>query len=195
MLHSILEAFTADAAGQLSAETASGAEIPFEIVGTERRRGRVPLCCYRSLTDQFIDERLGLLAALPTYAPAAQALAGFDRLAAYLAQRGRAASAGGPRERAEATLRSFLRAVFAERSQFGFDPVRFELAYGELERALYDGQNVTVVIAPLLGIALDHSTRELALGDGLSLIRGDATETPPPRPSGAIPASPTCWRC
>ncbi|HUE27607.1 MAG TPA: hypothetical protein VMP89_12600 [Solirubrobacteraceae bacterium] len=179
VLHSTLEAFTADAAGQLAAETASGAEIPFEIVGTEGRPGQVPLYCYRSLTEQFIDERLGLLSALPTYAPAARALAGFDRVAAYLGQRGEPRLPGEPRERADAALRSFLRAVFAERSQFGFDPVRFELAYGELERALYDGQSVTVVIAPLLGIALDHSTRELALGEGLSLIRGDALDEAP----------------
>jgi len=178
-LHSILEAFTADAAGQLAAETAGGAEIPFEIVGTERRGGRVPLYCYRSLTEQFIDDRLGLLSALPTYAPAARALAGFDRVAAYLSQRGEPRLPGDPRERADAALRSFLRAVFAERSQFGFDPPRFELAYGELERALYDGQSVTVVIAPLLGIALDHGTRELTLGDGLSLIRGDAVDDAP----------------
>ncbi len=178
-LHAILEAFTADAAGQLSAETASGAEIPFEIVGTEGRRGRVPLYCYRSLTEQFIDERLGLLSALPTYAPAAGALAGLERAAAYLSQRGEPRIPGEPRDRADAALRSFLRAVFADRSQFGFDPMRFELAYGELERALYDGQSVTVVIAPLLGIGLDHSTRELALGEGLSLIRGDAIDDAP----------------
>lgn len=178
-LHAILEAFTADAARQLSAETAGGAEIPFEIVGTEGRPGTVPLYCYRPLTGQFIDERLGLLSALPTYVAAARALAGPDRIAAYLAQRGEPRIPAEPRERADAALRSFLRGVFAERSQFGFDPVRFELAYGELERALYDGQSVTTVIAPLLGVALDHATRELALGDGLSLIRGDAVAEAP----------------
>ena len=178
-LHGILEAFTADAAGQLSAETAAGAEIPFEIVGTERRRGRVPLYCYRSLTEQFIDERLGMLSGLPTYAPAARALAGLERVAAYLNQRGEPRLPGEPRERADAALQSFLRAVFADRSQFGFDPVRFELAYGELERALYDGHSATVVIAPLLGVALDHATRELALGEGISLIRGDALDDAP----------------
>lgn len=178
-LHATLEAFTADAAGQLSAETAGGAEIPFEIVGTEGRRGRVPLYCYRSLTDQFIDERLDLLARLPTYVPAARALSSHERIAAYLGQRGERRVPAEPRERADAALRAFLRAVFADRSQFGFDPARFELAYDELERALYDGQAVTSVIAPMLGLALDHGTRELQLGDGLSLVRGDAVEGAP----------------
>ena len=178
-LHGILEAFTADAAGRLAAETAGGAEIPFEVLEAERRPGRVPLYCYQPLTDQFIDQRLGLLSALPTYAPAMRALAELDRVAAYLSQRGEPRLPGEPRERADAALLSFLRSVFAERSEFGFDPVRFELSYGELERALYDGHSVTTVVAPLLGVALDHTTTELELGEGLSLTRGDAVADAP----------------
>jgi hypothetical protein len=178
-LHGILEAFTADAAGQLAAETAGGAEIPFEVLETERRPGRVPLYCYQPLTDQFIDQRLGLFSALPTYAPALRALTELDRVAAYLSQRGEPRLPGEPRERADAALLSFLRSVFADRSEFGFDPVRFELSYGELERALYDGHSVTTVLAPLLGVALDHATTELELGEGLSLIRGDEVPDAP----------------
>jgi hypothetical protein len=178
-LHATLEAFAADAAGQLAAETAGGAEIPFELVGTDGRRGRVPLYCYRSLTEQFIDERLGLLAALPTYAPAARALAGHERVAAYMSQRGEPWLAPEPRDRADAALRSFLGAIFAERTQFGFDPARFESAYDELEWALYHGETVTLVVAPLLGLALDHGTRELQLGDGLSLIAAEAVDDAP----------------
>jgi hypothetical protein len=173
-LHATLEAFTADAAGQLAAETSAGAEIPFEVVETDSRPGRVPLYCYRPLTAEFIGQRLGRLSALPTYAPAAQALAVLDRVAAYLTQRGQRRVPGEPRERADAALLAFLASVFAERSEFGFDPIRFELAYGELERALYDGHAVTTVVAPLLGVALDHATEEVALGEGLSLNRGDA---------------------
>ena len=56
---------------------------------------------------------------------------------------------------------------------------RFENAYAELERALYEGRCVATVIAPLLGIALESSTNELALGDGLSLMRGDAVPDAP----------------
>jgi hypothetical protein len=178
-LHSTLEEFTADAAAQLSAETAGGAEIPFEVIDAQGRPGSVPLYCYRPLTTDFIDERVGLLSGLPTYAPAARALAGLDRLTDYLTQRGEPRIPGEPRERADAALLSFLGRVFADRSEFAFDPVRFELAYSEFERTLYDGRAVTVVIAPLLGVALDHATRELALGEGLSLIRGDTLADAP----------------
>jgi hypothetical protein len=173
-LHGILEAFTADAAGQLSAETATGAEVPFEVIEAERRLpGRAPLYCYRPLTAAFIRERLGLLSALATYAPAARALAGIEGVGAYLRVRGEDRIPAQPRARADAVLRSFLATVFAERTHFGFEPERFAAAYAELERALYEGSCVTVVIAPLLGIALDHATDELALGDGLSLVRGE----------------------
>jgi hypothetical protein len=176
-LHATLEAFAADAAGQLAAETASGAEIPFEVV--EEPGARASLYCYRPLTGAFIRERLGMLAALPTYAPAARALAALDGVDAYLRQRGEARIPGEARERADAALRALLSCVFAERSEFGFDPVKFEKAYGELERALYEGRCVATVIAPLLGIALESSTKELALGDGLSLMRGDAVPDAP----------------
>ena len=176
-LHATLEAFAADAAGQLAAETASGAEIPFEVV--EEPGARASLYCYRPLTGAFIRERLGMLGALPTYAPAARALAALEGVDAYLRQRGEARIPGDARERADAALRAFLSCVFAERSEFGFDPARFETAYAELERALYEGRCVATVIAPLLGIALESSTNELALGDGLSLMRGDAVPDAP----------------
>jgi hypothetical protein len=178
-LHGILEAFTADAAGQLTAETAGGAEIPFEVAETEGRPGRTALYCYRPLTGTFIRERLGLLTALPTYAPAAQALSGLDGVDEYLIRRGEARIPSEPRERADVALRTFLAGVFAERSEFGFDPTRFEIAYQELELALYEGQCMTTVLAPLLGVGLDPDTAELALGEGLSLVRGETLENAP----------------
>ena len=178
-LHAALEAFTADAAGQLAAETARGAEIPFEVVESEGRRGRAALYCYRPLTGAFIRERLGLLCALPTYAPAARTLAGLEGVDSYLSERGEARIPGDPRECADAALRSFLGQVFAERSEFGFDPPRFEAAFDDLERALYEGRCVGTVLAPLLGVALDPGTSELVLGDGLSLVRGETLADAP----------------
>ncbi len=176
-LYGILEAFTADAACQLAAEQARGAEIPFEVI--EERRGRVPLYCYRPLTGIFIGQRLGLLAALPTYAPAAGALAALNGAEHYLRQRGEARIPDQPRERADAALRSFLGNVFDERSEFELEPARFEAAYAELESALYEGRCVTTVIAPLMGLALDPTSHEVRLGDGLSLVRGDTLADAP----------------
>lgn len=177
-LHAILEAFTADAATQLAAATAEGAEIPFELVESDGRGRGTPLYCYRPQTDAFIEARLGLLSALATYAPAARALASLDRVAAYLASRGEPVPVE-PRPRADAALAAFLRVVFAERSEFGFDQERFETGYRELERSLYEGQCLTTVIAPLLGLELDDTDAELSLGEGLSLVWADAMADAP----------------
>src|SRR5581483_4280762 len=179
-LHSILEAFTADAATQLGAEAAGGAEIPFELIEADSGpRGRVPLYCYRPLTSTFIRQQLGVLVALPSYAPAARALAALDGTENYLRERGEPRVPSEPRERADATLRSLLGSVFEERSEFTFDEARFEAAYAVLEHALYDGRSVTTVIAPLLGLALDPEAEEIPLGEGLSLTRGETLQDAP----------------
>jgi hypothetical protein len=169
-LHHLLEAFTEEAGLQLAAETAGGAEIPFEVV--EEPGSRSPLYCYRPLTSSFIRSRMGLLDRLPSYVPAARAVAAIDGIDAYLRRRGEPRVPPAGRERADAVLRSFLSAVYAEASAFGYQPERFALAYDELESALYEGRQVAVVIAPLLGLGLESD--ELPLGDGLALARGDA---------------------
>jgi hypothetical protein len=180
-LHGVIEAFAAEAAMALCAETASGAEIPFELVDAAAGpRGRVPLYCYRPLTGSFIHERLGMLSALPTYAAAVRTLSGLDGLDAYLRQRGQSRVPSERRECADATLRTFLSVVYADRGDFGIDEARFEQAYEELELSLYEGRAMTTVVAPLLGIGLDADTTEVALGDGLALVRGDTLDDAPP---------------
>src|SRR5580704_1200042 len=164
----------------LCAETASGAEIPFELVDAAAGpRGRVPLYCYRPLTGAFIDERLRMLSGLPTYAPAVRMLCGLEGLDAYLRQRGESRIPSEHRDLADAALRTFLSVVYADRGDFEFDEERFEQAYDELELSLYEGRAMTTVVSPLLGIALDDDTTEVALGDGLALVRGDSLEDAP----------------
>jgi hypothetical protein len=180
-LHGMLEQFTEDAAGRLTAETAGGAEVPFEL--SEECAGGTPLYCYRPLAGEFIEDRLEVLRGLETYAPAIRALSELESVTGYLQHRGQAHIPPEPRERAQEALRMFLAAVFADRSQFAFDRARFEGAYTELEQTLYVGRCVTTVIAPLLGVALDPDTPELQLGDGLALVGG---ETLPDAPIEAV---------
>lgn len=174
-LYGLLREFTTDAGMRLSLAASSGEEIPFEVVASGSQSGsRIPLYCYRPLTSEFIRERLGLLAALPTYTPAARGLEAVGGTDTYLRARGERLIPDSPRELADTALRLFLWRVFEERSEFGFDDARFEIAYDELERAVYQGRCVTEVVAPLLGIDLDPATEELALGDGLSIMRPTA---------------------
>lgn len=152
--------------------------MPFEVV-EERGGGRVPLYCYRPLTGDYIRDHFGLLAGLAGYGPAADALASCAGLEAYLQERGELRVPAGPPAQARAALATFLESVFAERSEFGFEPAHFEAAYGELERALYESHRTATVIAAVLGVALDPSTTEVTLGDGVSLIRGEALAEAP----------------
>jgi hypothetical protein len=186
MLHGLLEAFAEDAGLQLAHDTANGAEIPFEVVEMSSRPApRSPLYCYRPLTSGFIRSRMGVLDRLPSYVPAARALAAIDGVDAYLRRRGEPRIPPDGRERADAVLRSFLSAVFAETSAFGFQPEAFAAAYAELEATLYEGRQVATVIAPLLGLALDSD--EVSLGDGLSLVRGEALPDAPPEAVWSTP--------
>lgn len=178
-LYEALARFTTDAGMRLKLAADDGDEIPFEVVQSDAQRGRIPLYCYRPLTGEFIRARLGLLVALPTYAPAARALESAGGAEVYLRARGEAQIPEQPRERADTVLRCFLARVFAERSEFGFDEFRFDRAYEELERALYQGRCVTEVVVPLLGIDLDLDTDELVIGEGLSLVRPSALPHPP----------------
>jgi hypothetical protein len=168
-LHAALAAFAEEAAWQLHSLTAEGADVPFEVVASGRRDA--PLYCYRPLTGDFIAQRQSLLGRLPTHLPALGALSSCGRLGDYLQGRGEPAPRDD-RERAEAALRVFLTRVFEESTDFELSPDRLARAYAELEDALYDGRTETVVVAPLLGLAV--GSPELALGDGLTLVHGEA---------------------
>jgi hypothetical protein len=169
-LHGALAAFAEEAAWQLAAETADGAEVAFEIVRGGRRDS--PLYCYRPLTADFIEERVGLLARLESFLPAVHALSGLSGLDRYLDARGERGYPVESRSRAEFALRVFLSRVFEESTDFALSDERLDRAYGELEAALYEGRTDTVVIAPLLG--LDVASEVVPLGEGLSLVRGNA---------------------
>ncbi len=183
-LHGLLEAFAEEAGFQLAAETANGAEVPFEVI--EEPGQRSALYCYRPLTGAFIRSHMGVLDRLPSYLPAARAVAELDGIDAYLRRRGEPRVPPDPRERADAALRSLLSAVYADSSAFGFQPDRFAAAYDELEGSLYEGRQVALVVAPLLGLEL--SSDEVPLGDGLTLARGEALlPDVPPEAVWAVP--------
>ena len=182
-LHQTLRDFAEQAALQLEADASAGAEIPFEVV--ESPGARAPLYCYRPLTGEFIRERLGDLARLPTYVPAGRALESLGGLEGYLRVRGEPRVPADAGERADAALRSFLAAMWAEASEFEFSSGRFGRAYRELEGAVYEARALAAVAVPVHGLELVSD--ELALDEGLSLVRGD---TVPGAPAEAVWAKP-----
>jgi len=170
-LHAALSTFAEEAAWQLTEETADGAEVPFEIVESRGPRRDTPLYCYRSLTESYIRDRVGVLERLPSYPAAARALAGLDGVGDYLRSQGEQRIPVEARERADAALRVFVSRVFSEATEFVMTPERLDRAYLELEESLLDGRAEAVVVAPIFGLRLEST--EVALGQGLSLIRGD----------------------
>jgi hypothetical protein len=184
-LHAALSAFAEEAAWQLQSDTSEGADVPFEVVAAGRRDS--PLYCYRPLTADFISERVSLIGRLPSYLPALSALGEVGGVDAYLEARGEAAPRD-PRERAESTLRTFLGRVFEDSTDFVLEDGRLKRALRELEAAVYNGRSETVVIAPLLGLELESA--ELALGDGLALVRGDVFPEDAPAEAIWAPGAP-----
>jgi hypothetical protein len=170
-LHAALSTFAEEAAWQFAEETADGAEVPFEIVESRGARRDTPLYCYRPLTDSFIRDRVGVLERLPSYPAAARALAALDGVGDYLRAQGETRVPVDARERAEAALRVFVSRVFSEATEFVITPERLDRAYTELEGSLLDGRAEAVVVAPLFGLRLESP--EVALGQGLGLVRGD----------------------
>jgi len=179
-LHDTLAAFVEEAAWQLAEEVSGGAEVPFEVI--EQGRTSAPLYCYRPLTQRFIAERAGALGRLPTYPGAIQGLMALPDLPAYLAARGRRPSAPDARSLADAALQAFVCAMWADATDFGYDAQRFAAAYAELEDIAYAGCALSVVVTPVEGLVIESD--EVALGDGLALVRGVTLRDAPPELRG-----------
>ncbi len=182
-LHDILAAFVEEAAWQLAEEVSGGAEIPFELIdAAQPTRSSAPLYCYRPLTQRFLAERAGSLGRLPSYVAAVQGMIGLPDLPGYLRARGRRPPGSDVRSQADAALQAFLTAMWSEATDFAFEPQRFESAFAELEEAAYAGCALALVVTPVDGLVIE--SEEVALDDGLTLVRGVALHDAPPELRG-----------
>jgi hypothetical protein len=179
VLHQALTAFAAQAAERLAADTAQGAQMPFEVIERGGGRGGAgAFYCYRPLTGGFIGERIALLAELPAWPAALGALTVLDGVGDYLRARGEERVPAAPRERAAAALRVFLQDVFADAEGFVLVDEHLEAAWRCVHAALFEGRAETVAVVRVLGLRL--SGDEIALGDGVSLWRaGKLPDVPP----------------
>jgi len=172
-LRSALHAFTREAAWQLASNAGEGDDLPFEVV--ESGRGVSPLYCYRPLTSDFIDAHGSALSQLPSYLPAAHALAATGGVAEYLGAQG--VSPAPDQDGTEAAMHCFLARVFADSIDFVFDERLFDGAWLELEQTLDEEHGEQATVAVLYG--LEIASPEVPLGDGLTLARGDDFDEAP----------------
>ncbi len=166
-LHDALSSFVEEAAWQLAAEVSGGAEIPFELI--EQGRSSAPLYCYRPQTGLFLADRAAELRKLPTYVVARSQVSGLAGVDDYLRRRGVRAVPPDALDRADMALQSFVTAVWADATDFVFEPERFEAAFAELEDAVYADQSLTEVMAPVDGLVIESERVEL--GNGLCFAR------------------------
>jgi len=177
-LHDSLASFVEEAAWQLAAEVSGGAEIGFELMESARpTRSTVPLYCYRTLTGAFIADRIGELAKLPSHATARSQLSQLGALEDYLHRRGVRSVPADAGARADAALMAFITVVWADATDFVFEPARFWAAFEELEDAVYGDVALTQVLAPVDGLVMDSERVEL--GSGLALVRAGALRDAP----------------
>jgi hypothetical protein len=182
-LHDTLAAFVEEAAWQLAEEVSGGAEIPFELINAAApTRSSAPLYCYRPLTQRFLAERAGALARLPSYVAAVQGIMALPDLPGYLRARGRRPPGSDVRAQADAALQAFLTAMWADATDFTFDHERFAAAFSELEEAAYAGCALALVVTPVDGLVIE--SERVALGEGLTLVRGVALQDAPPELRG-----------
>ena len=114
---------------------------------------------------------------MPAYPAAARALEFEDGVGEYLRAQGETKVPTEPRSRADLTLRVFVSRIFSDADEFVLTQERFDRAWRELAAALHEGGAECVVVAPLLGVAI--GSREVPLGDGLSLMAPEALDDAP----------------
>src|SRR6476661_8498237 len=176
-LHTTLRAFAEEAAWTLAADTAQGAELPFDVLEERGSRGGPTLYCYRPDTAGFIAERSHALSSLENWLPAVHAVGARSGLDGYLRSRGHTRIPAEGRALADAALHAFLEALFEDLSEFVLSDERFARAYGELEEQLVGGTQGVEVVVPLLGLAI--ASDEIALAPGLTLSRPGAVDRVP----------------
>ena len=115
---------------------------------------------------------------LPTHRPAAIALADFDGLDRYLLDHGIEPGEAGPRGRLREGLLALMQDTFGEGDDFQLAPERLQSALASLQASTGSVRSEVMVLARLRGLAI--ASPELAIADGLEIVREEALPGPLP---------------
>ena len=169
LLKEKIRAFCVEASQRLASDIASGEDVPYDLIDAGFGDGANPLWEYRVLTNEFIRQRQGALAMLPSYMAAAEAVQGLEDLDEWLLARGVQHVPSNVRDRVEAALCTFLTEVLeSDAGTLEFDESRFQQAWSALEAITVNGYSQVLLAAPIHGVSLEST--ELKLGDGMALV-------------------------
>ncbi len=167
VLHAALRNFALEAAALLSDDLRAGAEVEFDVIDEGGPRGP-SLYHYQPRIHAFVESRWERLRELPSCPAACRELgAGASSWLRMNGLRG---------EQAEPALQAMLERLYEDATSFGFPEERFERVYSEVEGTLYRDAVRARLLAPLDGASMD--AERVALGGGLSLVRGELAEAP-----------------
>ena len=179
-LHQTLHAFASEAAAALTAATARGEEVGFEVVEERARAHRPALYCYRPLTAHFVNRHWHELRDQPAAVQAIAELGPVPGLGSYLERH--QVIAEDEADFPELALRCFIARVFdgCDKS-FPLLPERFEPAYRELFENAVEQRTEIALIALLRGVT--STAKEIALGQGVLLAPLARLGRVPPDPA------------
>jgi hypothetical protein len=181
-LHQALHAFSIEAGAALTAATARGEEVGFEVVQDRPRTHRPALYCYQPLTGEFIARHWHELRAQPSAPGAIAELSAMPGLSSYLELH--AVLATDEDEVAETALRCFVARVFDGCDKtFVLIPERFEPAYRELFETALEQRTEIALLGLLRGVS--STAKEIALGEGTLLAPLERLGRVPPDPAWA----------
>jgi hypothetical protein len=177
-LHASLRAFCLGAIAYLSREVDAGSEIPFAFEG-HGSPGRPTLYEYRPLVREFVEARVGRIAALPDARDALDELRR-EPAAAIFARAHARPGDGDPL--VTSVLVPLLEATAEGGGGAAWDDAAFERAYAELEQSMFGSRRLYAAVAPVIGLSLGAPAD---LGGGVRIRPAAAGELAAQRPDAA----------
>ena len=173
LLNEALKRLATEAATRLSTLVAMGEEIPFDVAADAAEDS--PFYSYVPLTGRYVVDHADELRALPSFAPAREAVSEAGVAAAYLEARGEAVPAD-PSARSEQMIVTFFASLWEGSAGFALDRDRLEDALSLLDAEGREADDADVLIVPIVGLRM--STPRLTLPHGVRVVRADSIEAP-----------------
>jgi hypothetical protein len=173
LLNEALKRLATEVATRLSTLVATGEEIPFDVAADAAEDS--PFYSYVPLTSRYVVDHADELRALPSFAPAREAISEAGVAAPYLEARGETVPAD-PSARAELMLITFFSSLWEGYTGFALDRDRLEDALSLLDAEGLEADDADVLIVPVVGLRM--STPRLTLPHGVRVVRADSIEAP-----------------